>query len=54
MGMCCKKKTLIGAEMYGKVEGSRPRGRPMKAWKEVVLKRLPSTSFEQGGCYGSW
>jgi len=58
MGMCCKKKTLlanlIGEEMYGKVEGSRPRGRPMKAWKEVVLKRLPSTSFEQGGCYGSW
>jgi len=28
MGMCCEKK----------VEGSRPRGRPKRMWREVVQK----------------
>ena len=37
MGMCCEKKTLIGFMEY-EVEGSRPRGRPKKTWKEVVQK----------------
>jgi len=36
------------------VEGSRPRGRPKRTWTEVVQKRLPSTQFQQGECYGSW
>ena len=40
--------------MEYEVEGSRPRGRPKRTWREVVQKRLPSTQFEQGGCYGSW
>ena len=39
--------------MEYEVEGSRPRGRPKRTWTEVVQKRLPSTQFEQGGCYGS-
>jgi len=38
--------------MEYEVEGSRPRGRPKRTWKEVV-QRLPSMQFEQGGCYGS-
>jgi len=41
MGMCCKKKTfLIGWKkcMEYEVEGSRPRGRPRRTWKEVVQK----------------
>jgi len=29
--------------MECEVEGSRPRGRPKRTWKEVVQKRLPST-----------
>jgi len=40
--------------MEYEVEGSRPRGRPKRTWKEVAQKRLPSMQFEQGGCYGSW
>jgi len=40
--------------MEYEVEGSRPRGKPKRTWREVVRKRLPSTYFEQGGCYGSW
>ena len=34
--------------MEYEVEGSRPRGRPNRTWREVVQK------FEQRGCYGSW
>jgi len=38
MGMCCEKNTL-GEQMYEyEVEGSRPRGRPKRTWKEVVQK----------------
>ena len=29
--------------MEYEVEGSRPRGRPKKTWREVVQKKLPST-----------
>jgi len=40
MGMCCKKKTLNWVKkcMEYEVEGSRPRGRPKRTWKEVVQK----------------
>jgi len=34
MGMCCKKKSMIGCEE----EGARPRGRPKKTWTEIVKK----------------
>jgi len=36
--------------MEYEVKGSRPRGRPKRTWTK---KRLPSTWFDQGGCYGS-
>jgi len=29
--------------MEYEVEGSRPRGRPNRTWKDVVQNRLPST-----------
>jgi len=41
MGMCCEKKTLIGWVkkcMEYEVEGSRPRGRTKRTWREVVQK----------------
>jgi len=38
--------------MEYEVEGSRPRGRPEDV-ERGCAKRLPSTQFEQGGCYGS-
>ena len=42
---CCEKKTLDWVKecMEPEVEGSRPRGRPKRAWREVVQKRLPVT-----------
>jgi len=38
--MCCEKKTLIGLKkcMEYEVEGSRPRGKPKRTWKEAVQK----------------
>ena len=37
MGMCCEKKTDWVKEcMEDEVEGSRPRGRPKRTWREVV------------------
>jgi len=38
MGMCCEKMMMIGRKkcMEYEVEGSRPRGRPKRTWKEVV------------------
>ena len=39
--------------MEYEAEGSRPRGRPKRTWRGCA-RRLPSTLFEQGGCYGSW
>jgi len=55
MGMCCEEDTdWVKKCMEYEVEGSRPRGRPQRTWREVVQKRLPSKQFEQGGCYGSW
>jgi len=38
--------------MEYEVQGSRPRGRPKRTWRGCG-KRLSSTQFEQGGCYGS-
>ena len=41
MGMYCKKKTLIdwvNKCMEYMVEGSRPRGRPKRTWREVVQR----------------
>ena len=39
MGMCCEKNTdWVKKCMEYEVEGSRPRGRPKRAWKEVVQK----------------
>jgi len=40
MGMYCEKKTLYWVKkcMEYEVEGSRPRGRPKRTWKEVVQK----------------
>ena len=40
MGMCCEKKTLDWVKkcMEYEVEGSRTRGRPYMAWREVVQK----------------
>jgi len=41
MGMCCEKKTLtdwVKKYMEYQVEGSRPRGRPKRRWREVVQK----------------
>jgi len=41
--------------MEYEVEGSRPRSKPKRTWRYWGgAKRLPSTQFEQGGCYGSW
>jgi len=41
--------------MEYEVEGSRPRGRPKKTWKQVVQKDCQARkTFEQGGCYVSW
>jgi len=39
--------------MEYEVEGSRPRGRRKRTWREMY-KKLPSIQFEQAGCYGSW
>jgi len=36
MGICCEKKTLKCIEY--EVEGSRPRGRPKRTWREIVPK----------------
>ena len=40
MGMCCEKKTLdwVNKCMEYEAEGSRPRGRPKRTWREVVQK----------------
>jgi len=41
MGLCCENKTIIGwrNECVGyDVEGSRPRGRQKKTWREIVEK----------------
>jgi len=39
MGMCCKKDTgWVKKCMEYEVEGSRPRGRPKKTWREVMQK----------------
>jgi len=40
MGMCCERKDIDWVKkcMEYKVEGSRPRGRPKRTWKEVVQK----------------
>jgi len=35
MGMCCEKKKKC---MQYEVEGARPKGRPKKAWREIVEK----------------
>jgi len=39
-GMCCEKKDTDWVKecMEYEVEGSRPRGRPKRTWKEVVQK----------------
>ena len=37
MGKCCEKKTDWAKKcMEYEVEGSRPRGRPKRTWREVV------------------
>ena len=37
MGMCCEKKMMTVKKcMEYKAEGSRPRGRPKRTWREVV------------------
>ena len=38
MGMCCEKmmNDRVKKCMEYEVEGSRPRGRPKRTWKEVV------------------
>jgi len=55
MGMCCKKEDIdwVKKRMECEVEGSRSRGRP-EDMERGCAKRLPSTQFEQGGCYGLW
>jgi len=42
MGICCETDWVKKCVEY-EVEGSTPRGRPKRTWKEVVQKRLPST-----------
>jgi len=39
MGMCCKKDNdLVKKCMEYEVDGARQRGRPKRAWREVVQK----------------
>ena len=39
MGMCCEKKSdWVKKCMKYEVEGTRPRGRPKKTWREIVEK----------------
>jgi len=38
--------------MEYEMQGSRPRGRPKRMWREAAQKRLPNMQFEQGGCCG--
>jgi len=40
VGVCCEKKTLCLVKkcMEYEVDGSRPRGRPKRTWREVVQK----------------
>ena len=39
LGMCCEEDTdWVKKCMEYEVEGSRPRGRPTRTWKEVVQK----------------
>jgi len=52
MGMCCEKSTQIDTDwvkkcMEYKVEGSRPRGRPKRTWKEVVQKDCQARNFNK-------
>jgi len=49
MGMCCEKKTLDWVKkcMENEVEGSSPRGRPKRTWREVVQKDCQACSLSR-------
>jgi len=38
MGVCCKKKTMIGWRNVWNMKRRVPRGRPKKTWREIVEK----------------
>jgi len=41
MGICCKKKAMIG--LRNVVEGARSRGRHKKTWREIVEKECQAS-----------
>ena len=54
-GMCCEKKILIGQRNVWNMRWRAPDQEvDQRGHGERLCKKLPSTLFEQGGCYGSW
>ena len=49
MGMCCKKKTMIGQRNVFSMKwgGARPRGRPKKTWREIVENDSPACKWNR-------
>jgi len=48
MGMSCEKESdWVKKSMEYEVEGSRPRGRPKRTWREVVQKDCQARSLNR-------